>query len=111
MRNLDDHSVDVPSISTYKLISSLYNCTSQLQNTEVLCVPLTSSNLVAQVSAAINELALRVIKISVSDRSRKARMQSCQQSLVALGSQFSPASTPDKMIAAADKLFEGTFDC
>jgi len=93
--------VDIPSIATCSLISSLYKTTTQLQDNQALCTS-SSSNLIATVSADINKLALRVIKISVSDRTRKARMQSCQESLVSLGSQFSL----DKKIAAADKLFE-----
>jgi hypothetical protein len=106
MRTLTDHSVDIPSISTHKLVTSLYKVTSQLQSEETLSLTPSSSNLVAQLSAAVNQLALRVVKISVSDEARKKRMQSCKQSLVNIGSQFSPTCPPDTVIAAADQLFE-----
>ena len=106
MKTLPDHTADISCISTLKLVNSLYEVKSQIEGEEILSLPPSSSTLVAQVSVAVNQLALRVVRISVSDQARKARMQGCKQSLVTLGSKLSPLSPPETVIAAADQLFE-----
>ena len=99
MKSLSDHTHQISSLRTLHLVESLYSVTTQ---PDLLTSPAT----LAQVSSAVNHLALRVVSLRVGDKDRQARMLSCKQKLVGLGSKLSPLSPPETVIAAAGQLFE-----
>ena len=99
MKGLSEHTAEIPSLSTLHLVESLYQVTT---HPSLLSCP----TLVSNISCAVNQLALRVVKLRKSDKGRHERMLACKQSLVALGSKLSPVSPPETVIAAAGDLFE-----